>query len=107
MMVITITFFLDISTYMGSCSNHYPLHPIPSSILFLGILLSVTLHYVALHSMDPKSVKITIRCGICHINTKNTKHVNNIIEALKQKNFRIHSGYTQGYLKIHELFSRQ
>jgi hypothetical protein len=25
--------------------------------------------------MDPKPVKMTIRYGICHINTKNTKHV--------------------------------
>jgi hypothetical protein len=29
------------------------------------------LHYIALHSMDPKPVKMTIGCGICPINTKN------------------------------------
>jgi hypothetical protein len=57
--------------------------------------------------MDPKPVKMTIRCGICHINTKNTKHMYSITEALKQENPRIHSEYTEGYLKIHELFSRQ
>jgi hypothetical protein len=32
---------------------------------------------------------------------------NGITEALKQGIPRKNSGYTQGYLKIHELFSRQ
>jgi hypothetical protein len=36
---------------------------------------SVTLHYItlqysALHSPDPRLVKTTAGCGICHINTK-------------------------------------
>jgi hypothetical protein len=31
----------------------------------------ITLNYIALHSMDPKPVKMTIGCRICHTNTKN------------------------------------
>jgi hypothetical protein len=57
--------------------------------------------------MDPKPVKMTITCGICYINTKNTKHMYNITEAPAQKSPRIQSGYTQGYLNIHKLFSGQ
>jgi hypothetical protein len=41
--------------------------------------------------MDPKPDKMTIRCGICHINTKNTKHMYRITGALKQENPRIQS----------------
>jgi hypothetical protein len=58
--------------------------------------------------MDPKSVKMAIRCGIFHINKKITQNICTVItEALKDGNPRIHSGYTQGYLKIQELFHRQ
>jgi hypothetical protein len=34
---------------------------------------AITLQYMTLHSMDPKPVKMTIRCEICHINTKKQK----------------------------------
>jgi hypothetical protein len=45
------------------------------------------IHYIALHSMDPKSVKMTIGCGICHINTNNTKNrMYSITEALTKGN---------------------
>jgi hypothetical protein len=54
--------------------------------------------------MDPEPVKITIGCEIYHINTK---HLYSITEALTQENPRIHTGYTQGNLKIYELFFRQ
>jgi hypothetical protein len=29
-----------------------------------------TVHYIALHSLAPEFVKMAVRCGICHINTK-------------------------------------
>jgi hypothetical protein len=54
--------------------------------------------------MDPKPVGMTIGCGKCHINTKTQKLAYSITEALTQKE---PSGYTQGYLKIYELFSKQ
>jgi hypothetical protein len=50
--------------------------------------------------MDQKPVKMTTGCGICYTNMRTTKHTYYITEALKQENPRIHSGYTQGYLKI-------
>jgi hypothetical protein len=30
----------------------------------------ISLHYIALHSLDPELVKITLGCEIWHINTK-------------------------------------
>jgi hypothetical protein len=27
-------------------------------------------HYTALHSLDPELVKMTVGCGICHVNIK-------------------------------------
>jgi hypothetical protein len=58
--------------------------------------------------MDLKPVKTTIRCGIYHINKKK-KHIYTVPmkPSKRRENPRIHSGYTQGYLKINELFSRQ
>jgi hypothetical protein len=88
-------------TIIGS-SSIYVLKRLWHCVTFL-----FTLHYIALLSMDPKPVKLTIRCGICHINTKNTKYMCSITEDLKQENPRIHSGYTSGYLKIQELFCRE
>jgi hypothetical protein len=38
--------------------------------------------------MDPKQVKMTIGCGICHIDTNNTKNKYHITEALTQENPR-------------------
>ena len=57
----------------------------------------ITLQYIALHSMDPKLVKMTVGCGICHINTK---HMYRPSGVLTQEKPSIHSDYTQGYLKI-------
>jgi hypothetical protein len=30
----------------------------------------ITLHYITLHVLAPELVKMTVGCGICHINTK-------------------------------------
>jgi hypothetical protein len=55
----------------------------------------ITWRCIELHSMNPKLVKMTVGCRICHINTK----------AYVQYNWsyhtRKHSGYTWGYSKIH------
>jgi hypothetical protein len=39
--------------------------------------------------MDPKPVRMTIVCGICHINTKKN-HIYSITEALTQETVGIH-----------------
>jgi hypothetical protein len=67
----------------------------------------IILQYITLYYMDPKSVKMSIRCGMCNINAKNTKHMYSITEVHTHENPRIHRGHTQGYLKIYDLFSRQ
>jgi hypothetical protein len=35
----------------------------------LHTLHYITLHYITLHYLDPKLVRITVECGIWHINT--------------------------------------
>jgi hypothetical protein len=35
-----------------------------------AVITMCALHYIALHSMDPKLVKMTVGCGIYNINTK-------------------------------------
>jgi hypothetical protein len=32
--------------------------------------MNLALHYIALHSLDPNLVKMTVGSGICYINTK-------------------------------------
>jgi hypothetical protein len=36
----------------------------------LSHISSSILHNIVLHFLDPKLVKMTVECGICHINTK-------------------------------------
>jgi hypothetical protein len=35
----------------------------------------VTLYCIALHPLDPEVVKMTVGCGIYHINTRTKTHV--------------------------------
>jgi hypothetical protein len=45
----------------------------------------ITLHCIALHSLDPELVKMTVGCGTCHINTT---------EVFTKEKLRKYSGYT-------------
>jgi hypothetical protein len=40
-------------------------------------------HYIAFHSLDQKLVKMTVGCGLCHINTK---HMYSTTEIFTQEN---------------------
>jgi hypothetical protein len=50
----------------------------------------ITLHCIALHPLDPELDKMTVGCGICHINAKTYVQY---IEVFTQEN----SGFTLGY----------
>jgi hypothetical protein len=44
-----------------------------------------TLHYIALHSLDPELVIMAVGCGICHINTKTYVQLNRSFHTKKKK----------------------
>jgi hypothetical protein len=42
--------------------------------------------YITLHSIDPKLVKITVGCGVCHIDTKHVYNTNKILIQERPRN---------------------
>jgi hypothetical protein len=59
----------------------------------------ITSHHIYIPSLDPKLVKMTIECEICHINTK--KKVCTVQLKFSHKRPQENSGCKYDYLKIH------
>jgi hypothetical protein len=48
-------------------------------VFVLFCMQVAALYYIKLHYIDPKLVKMTVDCGICHIDTKHVYNTNKIL----------------------------
>jgi hypothetical protein len=56
------------------------------NIVIIVLYLYITLHYIALHFLDPELVKMTLGCGMCNVNAK---HMSSTAEEYKLLHIRL------------------